>query len=421
MTGSVILDVIIGLVFIYLLYSMLATIIQELIATKLAFRSKVLEKAILRMLEDGKSTTKYRIGDRLKGFWHLLGKPNMLKDKKIAPWFYAHPLIKYLGEDNFYSKPAYISAQNFSKVILDLLHGIEGEDQINILKIKNSIQNGTIKTLNIEKTIDKNNPAIEALNLQSNQSGIETINKDTALFLQSLWKDAEGDIEKFRLKLEQWFDDTMERASGWYKRYTKYILFVFGLLIAVGFNVDSIAIAKKLARDPKLRQQLVENADNYLKRKQQSGAELQQMRDKGFDTATKSKVFFAEAKSNDDSLSKKSKELVDSANSMISGDIKNVNELLGLGYNCHHPVLLHIFFFAYDDASFINFTGWFLTALAISMGAPFWFDLLNKLINLRSTGARINSSSGNAATNQTTSAQPLTVNVNTNSGEGAVG
>lgn len=46
------LDVFIGLVFIFLLYSLLATIIQEMIATRLAFRAKVLEKAIIRMLED---------------------------------------------------------------------------------------------------------------------------------------------------------------------------------------------------------------------------------------------------------------------------------------------------------------------------------------------------------------------------------
>ena len=117
MFNNVALDVFIGLIFIFLLYSLLTTIVQEIIANKLAFRSKVLEKAILRMLEDGKTNSRFSLWDRFRGFGHMLGKPNLLKGKSIAPWFYAHPLIKYLGEDNFYSKPAYLAASNFSKVI----------------------------------------------------------------------------------------------------------------------------------------------------------------------------------------------------------------------------------------------------------------------------------------------------------------
>src|SRR3954470_23135335 len=98
MFSNVALDVFIGLIFVFLLYSLLATIIQEMIAVRLAFRSKVLEKAILRMLEDGKTTTRTPYGDRIKGLLHLFGLTNQLKGKSIAPWFYAHPLIKYLAE-----------------------------------------------------------------------------------------------------------------------------------------------------------------------------------------------------------------------------------------------------------------------------------------------------------------------------------
>jgi len=417
MTGSVILDVIIGLVFIYLLYSLLATIIQELIATKLAFRSKVLEKAIIRMLEDGNSVTKFALEDRVVGFYHLLFKPNRIKNKKIASWFYAHPLIKYLGEDNFFSKPAYISASNFSKVMLDLLNGIDGMDQMNVLKIKNSILNGTINTLSIDTKKDTNNPAIEALNVnKEQQSSLEQINKDTALFLKSIWMEAEGDIEKFRSKLENWFDDTMERATGWYKRYTKYILFIVGLLIAVAFNVDSIQIAKKLSKDPKLREQMVQNASTYIKENQQLAVQLQKMKDRNSDSAV-----IAATQANYDSLSKRSKELSQAADSLVNGDIKNVNDLLGLGYNCQHYALSHIFFFSYPDASFENFIGWLLTALAISLGAPFWFDLLNKLMKLRGSGTKIDSNDTAIDINKPSTPQPVTITVNSNPSEEAVG
>lgn len=63
MFNNVALDIFIGLVFIYLLYSLLATIIQEMIATRLAFRAKVLEKAILRMLDDTQNDNHRPFGD----------------------------------------------------------------------------------------------------------------------------------------------------------------------------------------------------------------------------------------------------------------------------------------------------------------------------------------------------------------------
>ena len=60
MFNSVVLDIVIGLIFIYLLYSLMATIIQEIIASYFGFRAKILERAIFRMLEDeNKFDTKF--------------------------------------------------------------------------------------------------------------------------------------------------------------------------------------------------------------------------------------------------------------------------------------------------------------------------------------------------------------------------
>ena len=62
MFNSVILEIVIGLIFIYLLYSLLATVVQEIISTKFSLRAKILENAVSRMLEDG---NKFRF--RVKG------------------------------------------------------------------------------------------------------------------------------------------------------------------------------------------------------------------------------------------------------------------------------------------------------------------------------------------------------------------
>ncbi len=421
MFNSIALDVVIGLVFIYLLYSLLATIVQEIIATKLSFRAKVLEKAIMRMLEDGKSTTNLKVMDRVSGFWHLLAGPNMLMDKKVASWFYAHPLIKYLGEDNFFSKPAYISSQNFSKVMIDLLKGFESTPANEVQQLADSISNGVIYRLPIDLDADKNNPAIAAIRSQlpqGLQDGVVKntieLNKDTKLFLKSIWLESGADVEKFKQKLEQWFDDTMERAGGWYKRYVKLVLFCIGLLIAVGFNVDTVSITKKLAHDPKLREQMVQSAGSYIEKNKALGEQLGKMQ-------VGSKVY-NNLQANSDSLTRISNALLDSAKNMINTDIKNVNDIMGLGWSGRadgkgFPYLQK------GQGPVTCYFGWLITALAISLGAPFWFDLLNKLMKVRGAGGKGDAASktDDASAAKQAGAPAISVNVNTQTGEEAVG
>ncbi|HEY5392761.1 MAG TPA: hypothetical protein VIJ57_11630, partial [Hanamia sp.] len=280
MFNNVALDVFIGLVFIFLLYSLLATILQEMIATRLAFRAKVLEKAIIRMLEDSQTDNRMPFGDRIDGFLHIVGLKNILKNATVAPWFYAHPLIKYLGEDNYYSKPAYLHAENFSKVLLDLLKDFNVPESQALQSIHNSIMDGTIHKLplNISNVkSEKLNPAIKILIARNTtfagpgQKGIvagantlsnETVslNANTAFFLKSLWQDSGADLNTFRTKLEDWFNDTMDRATGWYKKYTRVVLLIIGLIVAFVFNVDTIAIHTILSTNKPARDQLVQMA-----------------------------------------------------------------------------------------------------------------------------------------------------------------
>ncbi|NCI46099.1 hypothetical protein [Sediminibacterium soli] len=410
MFNNVALDIVIGLVFIYLLYSLLASIIQEIIATQLAFRSKILEKAVLRMLEDGKSTTGVPYLDRLRGFWQMIFRVNRLRNKKFASRFYGHPLMKYLAEDNWFSKPAYIDRSNFSKIIIDLLNGVDTNGvPPDIEKIRESVRNGMLRLDPV--STDTANPAIEAFRENRQDTREKDINADTQLFLRSVLAEAGNDLAAFRSQLEKWFDETMERATDWYKRYVQVILFGIGMFLAVAFNVDSISIAQKLARDPKLREQLVQNAQTYLEHNQQLGARIQSMKEKG-DTGAAYRlqlVSFEQGRQRTDSLLGEAKNFVDK-------DIKNINNVIGLGYNCQHPALLHIFFFWLPDASLANFIGWLITALAISLGAPFWFDLLSKLMRVK--GAAKKEPAANTAS---PTPAPVTVTVNTQPGEEAVG
>jgi len=64
---------------------------------------------------------------------------------------------------------------------------------------------------------------------------------------------ANFDADKLREGIEVWYDSVMERATGWFKRYTTMWLGGVGLIAAVCLNVNTIRVAQDLAEDPALR------------------------------------------------------------------------------------------------------------------------------------------------------------------------
>ncbi|MEQ9412420.1 MAG: hypothetical protein RIF39_01245 [Cyclobacteriaceae bacterium] len=401
MTGSVALDVVIGLVFIYLLYSLLASLVQEIIATNFSFRAKILEKAIVRMLEQKHKG--FAITDRLKGWVRLLTWVSGVPKDSVAEQFYEHPLIQNLGEDKWHNKPSYLKASNFSKVLIDLLKGqnvVVGSDQRRI--IETSIETGVIDTNSDNSSGNK----AEAKQLK--------IDPNTKRLFRGLWVDAQGDIERFKELLEKWFDETMERATGWYKKYNQVSLLVVGLTIAAIFNVDSIQIVQKLSKDPKVREHLIQQANVYIKEHPTLLEELKLQKEKfskelsnRTDATNNDSIEIQESKDKAQGLYEKKIKRLDSLEKAIDGliknDIQNANDLLALGWrkecnkNCHCEECKIIGFNGWS-----SIFGWLLTALAISLGAPFWFDLLNKLMKLRgSVQAVTPKPTASSATDQT--------------------
>jgi hypothetical protein len=400
MFNSVVLDVVIGLVFIYLLYSLLATIIQEIIATYIGLRARTLKKGIARMLDDEKvndlDDEKVNNLDDEK----VNNKVNSKDNDQLSKAFYAHPLIKYLGENKTHSKPAYLTAQNFSKVMIDLLRG-------------DNVQPGQDYNLDIKRAL-KNGKTLWG-------SGTK-ISKDTLTFLASIWTDSQGDVVKFQGHLEKWFDDTMERASGWYKRKIQMILLVIGFLIAWFFCADTFVIIKNLSNDKGARDQIVSMANAYVQNnkiaidtlKIKNAAELKDYRDrldsllaiKNQLNTDISKANFIlgiggwlpdRVKVNTNIKSKKRTYYPQiDAKSLSCEDKKIANGIIWFSCGekwCYFFRLLYYHFF-----------GFLITALAISLGAPFWFDLLNKLMKLRSSQKESTNSSGTSNSNNTVTA-----------------
>lgn len=368
MINSGILDIIIGLVFIYLLYSLLATIIQEIISSHFGFRGKMLERAIFRMLED-----ENKFDSKFSSIFFLFKKSgNGGKRNSVSGAFYRHPLIKFLGENNSRSKPAYLNRDCFSKVMVDLLRGenVKPGNDVKSL-IQNSLNDGKLNW------------------------GGAGISEETLSFLNSIWADAQGDVVKFRENLENWFDETMDRASGWYKKHIQFILFFVGLAIAIVFNVDTLKIVNKLEKDPKLREQLVQQADAFVKAhpdlditlmekeiEYKKAMIVNQKTDSAINTSSTNTVIKDSLELEKYKLLKARRDtLLSRAESLIKKDIKSVQHSLGMeweGYDWKSGWVVPLL---------KSLLGWIVTAIALSLGAPFWFDLLNKLMKLRGSVA----------------------------------
>lgn len=418
MFNSVALDVVIGLVFIYLLYSLLATVIGEIVAVKLNLRARNLKLAVGRMLNDE--------DEKISGIRRLLNTLNILntaKDPKTTK-FYNHAEIKYLGSAGLARHPSSFKAASFSKTIMFMLN-----DAGPVTKEK-----------------------IDAM-LHSPQV-TNVFGRDTADYVISLWEDSYKDVVKFKLQLENWFDRTMEQTTEWYKRKIQVVLIVIGFLLAWVFNADTFVIVKKLSVDKKAREQMVNLASAYVENNRyqadMSRADSNATDQAKLDTLLSVKkrldadistantllgiggwpedsvrVIF-DAKTGDityipaidvralpdtlqktiqneaailsawrDSLSVQwaamkaitdttptarsaRAELQASVNSLNSHIVKRSNTGLMLGIEgnklCYFFKILWRHFF-----------GFLVTAIAISLGAPFWFDMLNKLMQLRTS------------------------------------
>jgi hypothetical protein len=386
MLDNVALDVVIGLIFIFLIYSLLATTINEGIAANLNLRGRKLEHAIRRMLDDGFHTehTFWSVAwDILKSVFYRFKKfilyfrftcpvPKETKNMTFVELFYNEPLIKYLGENKISKRPSYISPDFFSKAVLKILFDKGKSPEI---------------TACLEGLTDEE----KFIHIKKGAATLTEINETRTLLLTML-DNSNEDIEVFKSKLENWFDETMHRASGWYKKQSQVITLVIGFSIAFVFNVNTIEIVKKLATDKEAAKKMTELSVQYVESHKDSTGHLSIYHD------SIANLYF------------------EKTDSIVKADIHNANSVIGLGWKfpekkkwiqckatwpkhqkcikpCKKEITLKLTWkqkvrFVLDNLSFRVLLGYFLTAIAISFGAPFWFDLLSKFVSIRGAGTK---------------------------------
>jgi hypothetical protein len=423
MAGNVALDVVISLIFIYLLYSLYATVLMEIIASSLKLRAKNLAYALSRMMkdeEDQESPPFKRIPSAiLNSLIRVWGKAANLTHPVLYQRFFKHPSVKSLTNGGLNNKPSYISPSNFSKCIIDAIK-IDDPDLSILARIEIGLQ-------------DPN------------------IGPQTKAQIQSLLDEANNDLTKFRILLEEWYNDTMERATGWYKRSTQLILIALGFVLAISFNVDTLQIIRKLSVDKDAREQLVKMASDFSNnngpliegvRNQKTIVtdssvkilnarldSLQQIRMSLKEDTAKSQSILSSTWNIPDSIQfyKKQQEKVHKDSIQLAYTLDSIGVVYLIVHKSLDSKTLKKILSKKSKNTFLqisplwyklryvfsaeHFWGYFLTVLALSLGAPFWFDLLNKLVKLRSSKAiPTDAGGGTSASNTTTVSSRVILN-----------
>lgn len=319
--NTAILDVAIGLVFVYLLLAIMCTAANEWIATLLKTRSKLLKEALLQLL-DRQATSK---DGPTAGF---VGE------------FYEHPLITGMMRGG--KHPGYLSAGAFTSAITDIVTAEKA---------------GAIAFKDLEDGVNK------------------LPDGDVKRALLALLRRSGGDLESAHRAIEAWFDDAMDRVTGWYKRKTQIWTIIIAIVITVFANADSVQIARRLWNDPVLRAKVVAEAGTRAKKPPPTV----EYPDK--DNPTEPKVTASEGNTVSEDEKKALGELLGWPPQPGAASGESAAAASGSG-----GLLATIRADGLVSILSTHFLGWFLTILAVSLGAPFWFDMLNKFINIRSAG-----------------------------------
>ncbi len=298
------LDIAIGLSFVFLLLSLICSSINEGFESILRNRSIDLEASIRNLLDDE------------AGSWWRSFSPwtNSIEGKSVTSEFYRHPMIRNLFRSE-QKLPTYIPARNFALAVMDMV-----------------VEDGALLRGAMQSSAD---PATGVPVFASTFNGVPLPARLTKS-MNTLVTAASGDAQQARLNIESWFNSSMDRASGWYKSRTQKILFCIGVAITLLVNADSIAIFRNLSQSKNL-QAIVSSA---------AAEKPTQGKDPG---------------------------------TQIGQIIDQLSKLdVGLGWaNEPKQSLFHLL---HQHA-----VGWLITAAAISLGAPFWFDTLNRFMVVRST------------------------------------
>ena len=338
MSSFPILDLVLGIIFIYFLLSIICSSIVEMVLTFKKTRASVLEKWFTQILNNPVNPGGPTLGATLLNHCSLtaLSKPG--------------------------AAPSYISSKNFSSALLQKLieyGNVAAKDGGEVLT--------ALSPTNLAgyiSVIEKSTILPEELKQTFLMYANEAADTFTAMTTKTT-----GAIEMFQDKIETWYDSNMDRLSGTLKtEYTRKFTLVAAIVVTILMNADSITISQYLYNNPAAREALAAQAtkaatDSTVK------AEVDKIAQnlKGQDT-TKIGVpeLRAELSTEYNQINNAKAAL---GNSIPLGWTTATNPTTPIGW-------------------LTKIIGLLFTIIAVMMGAPFWFDMISKISNVRSSGAK---------------------------------
>lgn len=253
---------------------------------------------------------------------------NPAGNNNVVTQFYDHPLIKSLSK-NEDGRPSYIPAKTFRQVIESLVMGASAGS--NLIE--------SIRQLPDDKT---------------NLTGI----------LKTLANEADGDEQRLRLALESHFDAVMDRASGWYKRHAQNVTYAVAVVLVLSFNVDTLVLVKQLSSNPEVLQKLLTVTEEQVK---------------GDDKGSTSCVIKSPEEQLKEATCKTESAL------RIQHDVVNglISAGVSIGWNDWDE-----FYDAFHFHWLAKIAGLLISIIAVSLGAPFWFDILQRFMQIRAAGQK---------------------------------
>jgi hypothetical protein len=337
--GSTILEVAMGLVFIYLLLSLVCTAVNELTAALITWRARNLAQGIRNLLNGY---------DDRPWLMRLRSRPGG-EAGSLAEALYQHPLVRSLYLPG--GAPSYIPSRTFAVALLELAFQGSGQRPTTIEGMRRALGDSRapphLKQV-LFTLIDQADEAIE--------TGLKL--KDIGVVDPQRLESATVQV---RERIEVWFNDSMERVAGWYKRKMQALTFVVSVSLTVALNVDTIVIMQGLSTSSALRESVVASAEARIAQPAYvivpSGDAQPQNREIAEERETAAETAIARA-------------------------YKDINALsLPIGWASAEGSLP-----SRPSGWLWKLLGLFLTAMSVSLGAPFWFDMLNKVMTIRSAG-----------------------------------
>jgi hypothetical protein len=376
--NSPFIETIICLVLIFALLSLLVSTITEAINSYFQERGRVLYRTLGQLFED-------------------YVNPN------FGQIMYTHPMIDNLKKDKN-SLPQYISAETFGKALTDVISNWARPYAYDGKAIMPEPDDRTAFDRFVDGVKKMEHTPVKLLLLN--------------MVDRCRLADAAASIGALEKELQQWYNDQMDRVSGWYKTWTRTRLFWVALIVTVALNVDSIYLFQYIYKSPGLREKLLpvaeKLADNYAAARADSTIPIreqmyQAVRNTKFpkdSTNPDSALRLMERTistlgridtilhNQDSARARKFKESAEELQDFAALDLPvgwhRAMAPISWGYTVDKTKTDYLHFrqrgTPWNIAIYI--LGIFITALSLSAGAPFWFDVLLKLVNMRRTGAK---------------------------------